>query len=321
MKKVIAILLSALLLTGLAIPVSFAEEAEDTNYLTHKWASTFFGGTLTEETDEDGTFTRYIPASSEPWLSPQLSVYDDLKKIAEGKDFIEVYFRMELRGVYNASDKSGTCGLLFRAIDPRSGSYAYKLNEVENWDGQGNHWLDLYGDLLEDGDVFFKIDGGGNVMSILNPQTADYTSDDWTVFESEPMYIPTAALSDELFGDIILCFDFASNSGYSGGLKGIDIRNTAIYDCNEHVTEPDPTEEPTEQPVDQPTDKPADPTSENEATAPAGDATAAPVTTQEKTDDNKSSGLKPGAIIGIIAGAVVVVGVIVAVIVSKKKKK
>ena len=60
MKKVIAILLSLLLLAGLAIPVSFAEEAEDTNYLTHKWESTFFGGTLTEETDEDGTYIKTL---------------------------------------------------------------------------------------------------------------------------------------------------------------------------------------------------------------------------------------------------------------------
>lgn len=312
MKKILIILLTVVTAAGLALLSVSAEESVSTNYLTHKWADNFFPGQLSE-TEEDGeTVTTYISNYQEPWFSPHLSVYDDLKKLAEGKDYIEFSIHMEIRGVFLNDTGESTCSFLFRAVDPGSGKYSYNVDKTYDWDGKGNSWLDIYTELLDDGDLFFKIDGGGNVMSDINPRSADLLATEWTEFDTEPILVSAAALSDDLFGDLILCFD--TGAGFVNGLTGVQIRRTAIYDVNENVKTPAPTEAATDTAAGTASQKP-DATAPSEATAPAV-KTDAPAKTPTA---NTGKGVNPGLIIGIVCGCAAVIAVLTVIVISKKK--
>ncbi len=324
MKKFIAVVLSVLLTAVTFVVPCFADETGEANHLTHKWNATFFPGQLTEKEEDGATVTTYVPQIPEAtWFSPQLSVFEDLKKIAEGNESVEFYFHIELRGVFTGSADSANIGFLFRGVDPRNNSYAYPVEELENWDGQGRDWMTLYDEALGESDLIFKTDFGGNVMSILSPTVITVT-DDWTVFESDPITVSPSSLSDDLFGDLVLCMDFAQCNGFTGGFKGIQIKNSAIY---VNSAQSPATEAPTEEPEPEQTGIPEDPTEAPDPAETATGAVPAEATGNASEGDNgnenekKNAGVNPGVIAGIVIGVLAAAGIIAAVIVAGKKKK
>lgn len=247
MKRITAFILVLCLFAGLWTTFIRVSGENAANYLTHSWEAVFFPGNITETQEEGASVTTYVPSVREPWFSPQLSVFSDLKKMAEGKDYITFYISVELSGVFSGEVQPKDVNFLFRAIDPRTGSFAYSLDETDNWNGKGDAWLDIYGDLLDEGDMVYKIDFGGNVMCGLSPKSVA-VDDGWTLFESDPVCVSAAALNDELFGDIILCMGF--DGGFANGFDGIRIRNTAIYEYGENTKTPEPEQQPTENPTE-----------------------------------------------------------------------
>ena len=325
MKKTIAFVLSAVLAFALICTCSFAEEPEEKNHLTHKWEATLFPGTLTETVEDGDTVTTYKPQYEMNWFSPQISILDDLKTMAGDKDTIEFYFTCELRGVFNNPSDVNTFKFLIRALDPKTGGCSFSADEMEDWDGKGNSWMDIFYDVIGNGDFYFVTDSGVNVMAYLNPSSVEVTADEWTVFESDTIEIPTALLSSGLFKDLIICMDFAP-SGFSD-MKSIQVKNTAIREVSAapvNTATPEPEEddtadpgEPTDVPED-PTDDPAGPTDvpEGPTSAPEG-PTAAPEDPEPTATpkDNKGCG-------GVLTEtAAVMVAAAAAVMMPRSKKE
>lgn len=311
MKRVIAIVLALALAAGLSFSFASAEESEYTNYLTHKWEATFFPGKLTEKEEDGDIVTTYIPNAPATWFSPQLSVWDDLRKLAEGSEYINAVFYVEVRGVFDEADSENTIKFLLRGIDPHSNGYSFKAEDMDNWNDTGYTWNELYDDLIGEGSLYFEQDSGINVMSYVNPGNVEINGEDWTVFESDPILISSALLNSDLFSDIILCMDFLPN-GFTGGFNGIQIKNTAIYDADQFAGAVAPTAEPanpaeTDNPV-KATEKPA------ENTEKPAEATEKPAESTEKPSKNKGCG---GAVLSCAAPLLIAA----AAFVFRKKRK
>ena len=135
-------------------------------------------------------------------------------------------------------------------------------------------------------------------MSDVNPGTIEVNGEDWTVFESDPILISSALLKSDLFSDIILCMDFLPN-GFTGGFKGVQMKNTAIYDADQFAGSVTPTAE-RENPVE--TEKPA-----AETEKPAA-ATEKPAESTGKPAKNKGCG---GAILSCAAPVLLAVAAFV----------
>lgn len=288
MKRILAAVLALALVAGLTFTFSFADESEYTNYLTHKWEATFFPGELTEQEEDGDIVTTYIPKADASWYSPQISVLSDLRTLAGDSEYINAVFRLEVRGVFDKPDSENTFKFLLRGIDPHSNTYFFKAEDMDDWNGSGFTWNELYDDLIGEGTLYFIQDAGINVMSDVNPGTIEVNGEDWTVFESDPILISSALLKSDLFSDIILCMDFLPN-GFTDGFKGVQMKNTAIYDADQFAGSVTPTAE-RENPVE--TEKPA---AETEKPAVA---TEKPAEATEKPAKNKGCG---GAILSCAA--------------------
>ncbi len=339
MKRVISILL-ALMLLSLTAVVPFAAEpgageaaaeepaagepaveatAGPVNHLTAKWSASVFAGKL-EETEEDGaTVITYTPADPQSWMAPTIDIFADLKALLGERKGMNVILSYEIRGVFTG-EPSGNAHNIIRAINPKNGGFSFPPDQAGNWDGEGNSWQDLYGDVAE-GDLSFSIDGGNNNMAFLAPEYTDLSSGDWMLFETEPLYVSAYDLDGNLFGGMLLTVDALSY----GNLTGLQIRNTAIYDYDEIKPTKAPTAEPTEAPEMTPapaTEGPADDPGNKNTGAPADNGSSAdPAATGSGTSDTKSYGPNVGLIIGIVCAAAVVVAAIAAVIMKKKKAK
>ena len=315
LAMLLAVLLAALcVFAGGRTTVNAEEAAGPHNYLTAKWDTSEFPGNLTE-TEEDGVkVTTYTPSAAQPWFSASMSVLDDVKTLAKDKDFVEVVFCMEISGEFSgAGGGEANCGVLLRAVSPRNNSISFA--GTADWDGEGTSWEELYF-LYSDGEPLFFV-SEPNVMANLEPQVIEIKEGEWTYFESEPIFVASAALTDELFAEWKLC---AHQITWESGLTSLKFRNEGIY-IKEDL---EPTAAPTAEPTEPPTEAPA--TKEPEVTAAPAQATDEPVKpgeTTAKPADEKKGGLGTGALIGIIAGGVVVVAAVVAGVVaaSKKKKK
>ena len=296
-----------------------AAETAPKNHLTKSWSSEYFAGKI-EETEEDGVkVTTYTPQSAQPWFSPSLSIMDDIKTMAGDKSYVEIVITFEIRGVFKEGSHDSYCDFLLRAINPRTGGFNYPETDTMDWDGAGSTWDDLYYDAAG-GDTLFKAaGGGGNVMYNLMPEHVEIFDDQWTLFESEPIFVDINSMTDELFGDWIMC---AHQIAYDTGLKSLQFRNEGLYNIAELAT-PVPTKAPTAEPTEVPTKAPDTSTAQPATDKPADNATAVPT---EKADkgDNKSDdkkGVNPGVIIGIVCGVAAIAVVVIAIVVSKKKKK
>ncbi len=128
LAMLLAVLLAALCVFAGGRTTANAEEAAGPhNYLTAKWDTSEFPGNLTE-TEEDGVrVTTYTPNAAQPWFSASMNVLDDVKTLAEGKDFVEVVFCMEISGEFSGGAGGGeaNCGVLLRAVSPRDNSIAF----------------------------------------------------------------------------------------------------------------------------------------------------------------------------------------------------
>ncbi len=317
MKKILAVLIASVMAITMFGALTVSAD-QPTNYLTTKWSNSLFGGNL-EETEEDGAVvTTYTFSSKQPWISSNISVYGDIKKLAEGKDYVEVVFSVEIRGVFSGENNATYCESLLRAVNPRTNYISYPAGDAGNWNGEGATWQELFDEGADD-EKLFAVDTGGNCMFNFTPQTIEILGDEWTLYETDPVYLPSGVFNDDLYSDWLWCFH---QIDFGTGLEAIQIRNAAIYDENENRKTPAPTAEPTEKPTE---DAP------EATTVPATDApvvTDAPATeasqpqTTPGTGDNtqEKSGVNPGLIIGIIC-AVVVIAAVVAFILIKKKKK
>ena len=312
LAMLLAVLLAALCVFAGGRTTANAEEAAGPhNYLTAKWDTSEFPGNLTE-TEEDGVrVTTYTPSAAQPWFSASMSVLNDVKTLAKDKDFVEVVFCMEISGEFSGGAGGGeaNCGVLLRAVSPRNNSIAFA--GTNDWDGEGTSWEELYF-LYSDGEPLFFV-SEPNVMANLEPQVIEIKEGEWTYFESEPIFVASAALTDELFAEWKLC---AHQITWESGLTSIKFRNEGIYIKDDL----EPTAAPTAEPTEPPTEAPA--TKEPEATAKATDAPVKPGETTAKPVEEKKGGLGTGALIGIIAGGVVVAAaVVIGVVAAGKKKK
>ena len=317
-----AVLLVAMLTAALCVftwgqtRVGAEEAAGPKNYMTGKWETNVFAGKVDEKEEDGVKVTTYTPSAKQAWISPTMRVLGDVKKIAEGKDYVEVVFSFEISGEFEpGSEGVASCGVLIRAVNPRTNTYVY--SGVDDWDGEGTTWEELYF-LYSDGEPLFFIDGGGNCMANLEPQEIEIREGEWTYFESEPIFVASAALTDELFGDWLLC---THQITYEKGLTALKFRNEGIYSNDDLAPTAAPTAEPTEPPTEAPATQEPD---EPGATAAPGNATDAPVKPGEATAmpaDNKKAGLSTGALIGIIAGAAVVIAAVIVCCVAVAKKK
>lgn len=320
MKRIIVFLTVIAIAVALIAPAAVVNAEEATNYLTAKWSTSLFSGTLTESEEDGATVTTYQFSSKQSWISPNISVYDDIKKLAEGKDYVEIVFSFEIRGIFSGDGNITTLDTLLRAVNPRTSYITYPATDAENWDGEGNTWQDLF-DEASDGEVRFFLDSGGNCMLNLEPTSIQVFGDEWTLFESDPIYFPAEVFNDDLYSDWLWCLhqiEFGTN------LEEIQIRNAAIYDYNEGRKTPAPTEVSTKAPADEATEAaPTAVVTDNApATADSGD-NASQAT--DKTDDpsretDNSSGVNPGVIIGIVCGTVVIVACVLFFVLRKKKK-
>ena len=318
-KAVYAIALAAILLVTLSSLPAFAEEAtQNTNYLTAKWAADIFSGTITE-TEEDGvTVTEYVPSATYSWFSPTLDVFQDLKTLIGSREGAVVNITFEIQSASDKDECESHAHVLFRAVNPRTGQLPFSAEEAGDWDGEGNAWSELYKENF-DSDLEFYIENSNN-YAFPEEANLDISKSGWTLYETGPIYISAADLNDTLFGGWLLCID---NMDYSPSyLKGVRLRNAAIYDCEEGTPTAAPTEVPTEAPTAAPTQEPVKtdaPTQDTATKAPADNTQSG--TSEEnndKTDNGKKSNL--GLILGIAGGAVVAAAVIVAIVAGKKKK-
>ena len=296
--------------------VSAAETAPK-NHLTKSWSSEYFAGKI-EETEEDGVkVTTYTPQSAQPWFSPSLRILDDIKAMAGDKSYVEVVISFEIRGIFKEGVHESVCDTLLRAINPRTDGFSFPDSDTQNWDGAGSTWEELYYDAA-DGDTLFSISSGNNMYN-LQPERITILDNEWTLFETEPIFIDIRSLSEDLFGDWILCIHQIS---YDVGLKSVQFRNEGLYNIAELAT-PTPTKAPTAEPTEVPTKAPDTSTAQPATDKPADNATAVPTDKADK-GDNKSDdkkGVNPGVIIGIVCGVAAIAVIVIAIVVSKKKKK
>lgn len=326
MKKIVALLLSVMLITGIVALPAFSEAETGTapkNYLTGGWTDGYFAGTLTESEEDGETVTTYVPSAAYSWLSPSLSIFQDLKKMIGENRGVTVVLTFEIRGVFANPGSSVETHILIRACNPKTGQLAYPADQIGDWDGNGYTWKELY-DEVAGGDLQFQVYYGDNNYCYPVPENVTVASDSWTKYESDPIYVSAEELDETLFKDWFVCFD---NISYDSNLKGFQFKNTAIINYEETRPTKAPAEDPTEEPTKAPEDAttvPVDattapaPTDAAKTDVPDGKATDAP---RDDNGDNKdaSSGPNVGLIIGIVCG-VVAVAAVVAVIVARKKK-
>ena len=321
MKKMIAIVLSVLLLaTFVALPASAEEAEERINYLTQEWAVDFFDGELTVTEEEGGKVYTYIPSAKLSWFAPTLSIFNDIKQMIGDSNSVTLTLSFDIKGVFENPGSVVELATLYRAVNPKSGGLSFSEAQIADWDGNGYSWTEIARETLE-GDLVFAQEWGGNCYCKYEPLTVEVKADEWTHYESEPIYIAAADLDTTLFGDWIFTFD---NFEYNKNFKGLQLRNAAIYKYGKTKPTEAPTEvpeEPTEAPATQApvnteapqkaTDKPV-----NDPTAvPKGDATKAPA------DDTKDGRSNIGWIIGVICALIVIIAVVTVLLLKKKKKK
>ena len=101
MKKIIAIVLSVILLAALTSLPAFAEETEErTNYLTQEWSVDFFDGELTVTEEEGGNVYTYIPSAKLSWFAPTLSIFNDIKQMIGDSNGVTLILSFDIKGVY-----------------------------------------------------------------------------------------------------------------------------------------------------------------------------------------------------------------------------
>ena len=317
-KAVIAAVLSVIMLAALSVLPAFGEEAQGkTNYVTEKWTA-YFAGTITE-TEEDGVIvTEYIPENAYSWFSPTLNLFNDLKTLIGDRQGAVVNISFEIQAATEKKDVTYNTRVLVRAENPKTGNLAFDPGDVGDWDGNGYSWTELYKENF-DSELEFHIEAQNNYAFPADGQL-EINGNDWTYYETGPIYISKADLNDSLFSAWLLCFDGIDyNANF---LKGLRLRNASIIDCEEGTATKAP-EEPTEAPTDEPakTDEPVKtdaPVQDKTPEATSDNSSAATPKNQDNKEDGKKS--NTGLIIGIVAGVVVVAAVIAGVIAGKKKK-
>ena len=320
MKKIIAIVLSVLVLAGLTSLPAFAEEAEErTNYLTQTWTADFFDGEITVTEEEGVNVYTYIPSAKLSWFSPGLSIFNDIKQMIGDSSGVTLTLSFDIKGVFENPGSVVELATLYRAVNPKSGGLSFPETQIADWDGNGYSWTEIARDTLE-GDLAFAQEWGGNCYCKFDPMTVEVKADEWTHYETEPMYIAAADLDTSLYSDWVFVFD---NFDYNNNFKGLQLRNTAIYKYGNTK----PTEAPTEVP-EEPTEAPATQAPVNtkapeKATdEPVNDPTAVPKdnATKAPAEETKAGGPNIGLIIGIICVLVVIIAVVIVLLLKKKKK-
>ncbi|MBP5661778.1 MAG: hypothetical protein J6X30_01315 [Clostridia bacterium] len=310
MRKFFAVILAAVMVLSLLVVAVSAEPAEGAkNYLEGTAWGTVLKGTL-KVAEEDGVKVyTYTPPAYVDYRTPTIGVYKAVKELIGDAEDAEVVFSFEIRGVFKEAGDTASAQLMLRGVNPKTNTVTYpKPEDAEAWDADGNTWDELYNEFTDGDKLFTNYDANGNVMRL---KMADITilDDEWTLVQTEPIYINALNLQDSLFGDWILCMNHIETYD-AERLLSIQVRNAAVYNYADIEEEEEPTPEPTEEATAQPTDAP-------EATdAPA---TTAPAATEEP-EAPASSGNYTGLIIGIVCGVVVIAAAVVAFILIKKKK-
>jgi hypothetical protein len=146
------------------------------------------------------------------------------------------------------------------------------------------------------------------VLSFVGGDMSEIEDDNWFVLGSAP--------ANDTIDEVTVVGGATNDSTKEAPFISLKLGeadpNATAKPTKEPAT-PAPTEAPTAEPTDAPEPTTA-PTEKNAAVEE--DATKAP-----EDENQKSSGVKPGLIIGIAAAGVVLVGAIVTIIVASKKKK
>lgn len=320
MKKIIAIVLSVLVLAGLTSLPAFAEEAEErTNYLTQTWTADFFDGEMTVTEEEGVNVYTYIPSAKLSWFAPTLCIFNDIKQMMGDSHGVTIVLSFDIKGVFENPGSSTEIHPLYRAVNPKSGGFGFTDAQIADWDGNGYSWTEIARDTLE-GDLAFAQEWGGNCYCKYEPLTVEVKADEWTHYESEPIYIAAGDLDPTLYSDWAFTFD---GFEYNKNFNGLQMRNTAIYKYVSTKPTEAPTavpEEPTEAPATQAPDNTKAP--EKATDEPVNDPTAVPKdnATNAPKNETKGGGANIGLIIGIICALVVIIAVVIVLLLKKKKK-
>lgn len=310
MKKILGILL-AIVMTAALLGVTVSAEPE--NKLKSSWGTTLFGGALKKSTEGGISVYTYTPESAYGWISPEISIFKTVKElIGPDDDGVEIVFSFEVRGVFKEAGGYATGRSMLRAISP-VGKKTYDFREGADPEWLAN-WNNAYGEATEGEKIFALQPESGNNMAFMQPDTVEIKENEWTLYESDPVYVAASNINTELFGDWVWCMDQITYG--DSGLKSIQFRNAAIY-LYDDWAEANATPEPTSTPTPEPTDPP-------EATdVPTDTVTDAPEATDTATDGTQTTeGNDPTVlIVGIICGVVVVAAIVTAIIVKKKRGK
>ena len=311
-KKAFAVLIAALIaLSFFGISGSAESANEGTNYLTAKW-KIYFPGTLTEVEEDGAIVTEYIPETTASWYSPVLGLFNDLKTMMGDKKGITVVISFDIMGVFRDQGSSTQPSMLIRAVNPRTGGISFPTDQTGEWDGSGGAWNDLYYDAAE-GDVSFAV-YGSNIFAHLDDNIIKISGDEWTHYETAPIYISANDLDETLFGDWYYCFD---EMNYTKNFKGLRFRNTVLYNYDEIQPTAGPSAEPTEAPAQTTTQEPVK-TDVPAATATEAVKTSDPDKNQPNQDNNKPG---VGLVVGIVCGVAVLAAAAAIIVVTKRKNK
>mgnify|MGYP001049003234 CR=1 FL=1 len=291
MKKILSIAAVFLLIFSMLV-LSVSAQAE--NKLTATWVLGLAkDGTLTEETDTDGTKYISVTGIKNAWDSPTINVLDAIKSAAgdDLEDGADVYIVFDVRIQYaeNADQETPiTANALLRM--------KHELSSDEELFSE-----QYYGTLFTWNNT--------NIMHYF--QTGLELSSEWTHFEE---YLTVDSSEFEGAGtEWNLCIDTISDPE---AVAALEFKNVGVYDYTYEPVEVEEPEEP-EEPVE-PTATPL-PTAGQQT--PVGLVKTTPTADAGTLVDDQNGGSNTTTIIVIcVVAAVVIAAIIVGIAVAKKKR-
>ena len=308
MKKIFLAVLAIAMLFAM-VGMSVGAQAE--NKLTTTWEQGLSKGTITTNTDTDGTEYTSATGINEAWESPFIDILGAVKS-ALGEDGMkdggEIYIAFDVRVKFTEDTDPDTVlaarPLLRMAVNGISDPEEIQAYFDENYQGD-----------------LFSCDTGGNIMSYLDGQGATLElSSEWAHYEYS-IYVESYEF--ELPGDKWnLCIDTISDPTV---IAALEFKNAGVYDDTYEpveVEEPEEPEEPTDaENPEEPAEATATPLPTAGQQTPVGIVKTTPTADAGTSVDDQDGESNTTTIIVICVVAVVVIAaIVIGIVVSKKKK-
>ena len=300
MKKILSIAAVFLLIFSMLV-LSVSAQAE--NKLTATWEQGLSKGTITTNTDTDGT--EYISATgiNKAWESPFIDILGAVKSALgeEGmEDGGEVYIAFEAR-IKVKEDADPDSVVMVRPV-------LRMVAEVTQFEEN------YAGSLFACGDEV-------NIMGYIDSQGANLElSSEWTYYE---MCVTVDSYEFDFCGDKWnFCVDTISDPTV---IEALEFKNMGVYDYTYEpveVEEPEEPEEPTDaENPEEPAEATATPLPTAGQQTPVGLVKTTPTAEAGTSVDDQDGGSNTTTIIVIcVVAAVVIAAIIVGIAVAKKKR-